>query len=80
MHAVTSEAGAKCNLCGILKSRSKKELLPFFFFFTVKSVTVTWKSKQAVDILGKGSLKMNTVTINQVLHKNSAVHRFAESS
>lgn len=51
-----------------------------FFFFTVKSVTVTWKSKQAVDILGKGSLKMNTVTINQVLHKNSAVHRFAESS
>lgn len=49
-------------------------------FFFPSLLNCSWKSKHTVDILGKGSLKMNSMTINQVLYKNSAVYMFAESS
>lgn len=85
--AVIFNTGGKCSLCGIPKSRSKEGNFYLFFFlfwcvcvFFLSLLNCSWKSKHAVGILGKGSLKMNSVTINQVLHKNSAVHRFAESA
>lgn len=72
-----------------LSQGARRVIFFFFFFFGVcvfvcvfflSLLNCSWKSKHAVGILGKGSLKMNSVTINQVLHKNSAVHRFAESA
>lgn len=48
--------------------------------FSPSLLNCSWKSKHTIDILGKGSLNMNSMTINQVLYKNSAVYVFAESA